>query len=242
MKCYKIILLIYFFLASYAWSESVIVEGIIIGLKPTFDLDSQVLQNEYVGYDKNQFLDSHESNFFAMEILVKIDVGIFNKYCIIIEDHNILTIKSNMINEDAIETFYMNNEILNNQNRTIENFSELIEIINLQIENMKIVLLENYQWDEIWVVYNVIDYKVFNDNIYLIIGFEDSHNALGAILFVLNYSGEILEKVMLTEDIFKPMFSLYFSRILSADEMILFLPEGPESLDTKISVVPINVN
>ena len=159
-------------------------------------------------------------------------------YYTIIDNNKITLIKSNLINHDAAQAFYRNSITIRYPNENIiDDYPKLLDAINLQIESIKLILLERYQWDEVWVIFKIIDYGYFNNSIYFLIGFVDSHNSLGGIFYALNSAGDILIEKTLVNDITKPTFSIDFSKILSPDKLIIFLPEG--NLSTRISIIPI---
>jgi hypothetical protein len=175
-----------------------------------------------------------------MEIILKKDDSIFDKYCIIIEGYNVLTLKSNLTNIEALrslpsETFFYSD----NTKEILERFPRLTDAADLQLEYLKQALQRKSEWSEPWASYSVEDHKFYNNYNYIVIQFSDSYNALGGILYIMDTNGEIIQERMLVEDISVPA-PLYLCRILSEEKIILFL--DALQFYTEISVEPITNN
>jgi len=234
MKHFKIFFLFFLCFTVSTCGNSIKIRGSILDLSFCYDVNSPRFKTEYGSYGKDYNLSN--PNIHAMEITTKIDDGIFEKYCIIIEELKITTLKSNLSGEAALRSLPTTNHTLNHLKNVIEDLPKINDDINLEIAYLKKVISAKGE-GEPWLTYSVIEYKSFDNTIYLAIQFDGSYTSFGGILYVLTLQGEIIKKIMLGEDISKPI--LYYCKILSEDKMVLLYATGHSGFDTIISVVPI---
>ena len=235
MKNLNIFFLLYFFSILTVWGDTIIIEGVIVNLKFCHDVNSPRFINEYNSYIENYNLSN--TDFNAIEILLKQDEGVFVKYCIIIQNHKMTLLKSLLTDNNVLHLFTDENHVLYHLGNLVQSFPKLVDDINLEIDLLKQNISENDKWTNSWITYHIIEYKELADAKYFIIRFESSYNSLGGILYAIDINGEIAEKNSLTENISESI--LYYCKFLSYGKMILFRSTGVFGLDTEISIISI---